>query len=191
MTDEPLRATISQKAALFGPGGDVLLLRGEAGWEFPGGRIGADETLPEGLRREIREETGLTVTVGPPVHTVAWENSDGRGRFGVVYRCRTDGRSVRLSEEHDDWAWLAPAAALDRLSGAGVTALERALDRGALEDDPGDESESGTRSGRPGADTDPNGDVNANANASPRADGERGADVNADGGESGGGGDAP
>jgi len=132
VTDEPLRATISQKAALFGPRDDVLLLRGEAGWEFPGGRIGTDETPPEGLRREIREETGLAVTVGPPVHTVAWENSEGRDRFGVVYRCRTDERSVRLSEEHDDWEWLAPAAALDRLSGAGVAALERALDRGSI-----------------------------------------------------------
>lgn len=48
----------------------VLLVRheglGEAGtlWSFPGGGPEYGETLPEALRREFREETGLIVEVG-------------------------------------------------------------------------------------------------------------------------------
>ena len=34
-------------------------------WEFPGGKRQPDESLPECLRREIAEELGIEVVVGP------------------------------------------------------------------------------------------------------------------------------
>lgn len=47
--------------------GSILLVRQRVnpkrGWSLPGGRLEQGETLAEGLRREFREETGLTVTV--------------------------------------------------------------------------------------------------------------------------------
>lgn len=136
MSDEHLRATISQKAALFGPDGDVLLLSRVAtdGWELPGGRIGTTEDVVSGLRREVREETGLDVAVEDPVYTDAWTTEDGEGRYAVVYRCTTDERAVSLSDEHDDWQWIDPDVAVDDVlsPSALCTALERAVEHRAV-----------------------------------------------------------
>jgi 8-oxo-dGTP diphosphatase len=52
------------------PEGQVLLLRhrfwpADSQWAFPGGFAKRGETFPETVIREVREETGLAVTVGP------------------------------------------------------------------------------------------------------------------------------
>ena len=45
--------------------GRVLMIRSPRGdWEFPGGQVEEGEDLVAALQREVREETGLTVTVG-------------------------------------------------------------------------------------------------------------------------------
>jgi 8-oxo-dGTP pyrophosphatase MutT (NUDIX family) len=124
MTERPLRATVSQKAALFDGEGHLLVLQRPDGvWEFPGGRLGAEEAPLVGLRREVREETTLDVTVGPPVFTAAWRNDADEGRFAVVYRCETDETDVRLSDEHVDARWVDIEEARDLLTDRRVTAL--------------------------------------------------------------------
>lgn len=50
--------------------GQVLMVkqtRGKKSWSFPGGKVGSMESLTAALRREIKEETGLTVEIAAPV----------------------------------------------------------------------------------------------------------------------------
>ena len=55
-------------------------------WSLPGGALEVGETLAEGLAREMMEETGLDVVVGPLVDVFdrITRDEDGRARFHYV-----------------------------------------------------------------------------------------------------------
>ena len=66
----PPRPAIGVSAIIFDQHERVLLIqRGKppaAGyWHAPGGKLEAGESLVEGVRREVKEETGLNVSIGP------------------------------------------------------------------------------------------------------------------------------
>ena len=54
-------------------------------WSLPGGALEVGETLAEGLAREMREETGLEVDVGPVVDVFDRITRDGQGRARFHY----------------------------------------------------------------------------------------------------------
>lgn len=86
----------------------VLVLRNDRGeWELPGGRLDDGETPEQALRREILEDTGLRVRVGPLVDAWVFRVTP-RGKVLILeYACRTNGRGgVRISHEHSESAWL-------------------------------------------------------------------------------------
>ena len=68
-------------------------------WCAPGGGVEANTSLPENLQREVREETGLSVAVGPPV--LVNEFHDPALRFhqvDIYFRCTITAGTV-----DDDW----------------------------------------------------------------------------------------
>lgn len=55
---------VAVSALVSNRSGKVLLMRHPIrGWEFPGGQVEAGEDLVVALKREVAEETGITIAV--------------------------------------------------------------------------------------------------------------------------------
>lgn len=139
---KPYTEKITQKAVLFDRDEAVLITRVGDHWELPGGIFEFGETLIGGLRRELREELALDTRVGPPVETLygGWfDGENGNPMVTIVYRCEIDDDDIEiiLNEEHDDYEWVSPAKAAERLERTFGIRLARAVERAAALDDSG------------------------------------------------------
>jgi 8-oxo-dGTP diphosphatase len=112
-------------AAIIISDGTVLIARRKAGdtrggyWEFPGGVVEPGETLHECLERELREELGITATIGEPVAETVYRDEHGHLRL-VALEARIAGGELTLAA-HDRVEWVVPGdLARYRLSPADV-----------------------------------------------------------------------
>jgi ADP-ribose pyrophosphatase YjhB (NUDIX family) len=64
-------------------------------WCAPGGGCEAGQSLPENLAREVMEETGLTIAVGPPVLVNEFHDPDtGFHQIDLFFRCTLTGGTL-------------------------------------------------------------------------------------------------
>ena len=61
-------------------------------WEFPGGKREPDESFEQCLRRELREELGIEVSVGELIESLTHEYSEKRV-YLQFFRCQWTGGS--------------------------------------------------------------------------------------------------
>lgn len=75
-------------------------------WEFAGGKVEDGETPEECLRRELKEEFDIDVTVGAFVAESVYHYEHISIKL-LAYRARLNGGTIKL-RAHDDYAWVTP-----------------------------------------------------------------------------------
>lgn len=127
----------SAGALLFDEDGRLLVLKPtyKSGWTIPGGMMEDDGETPwEACRREVLEETGLTVTSGRLVCVDSRPAKKDR-KLGLrfLFQCgtvtRAQAKKITLQEyEVSDYLWAEPAEALELLRPAIRRRVEKGLD---------------------------------------------------------------
>jgi len=103
---------LSASALINDGGGRFLLLKRSmesrffAGqWEAPGGKIRTGESFDYALLREVKEETGLTISLDGVVGASEFELPHTRVAL-LCMKAHVVFGEVRLSEEHEEFVWL-------------------------------------------------------------------------------------
>jgi ADP-ribose pyrophosphatase YjhB (NUDIX family) len=124
--------------AVIVEGGKVLLIRRryeplKGQWSLPGGAVEVGEALERAVEREMLEETGLAVDVGPVIEVFDRITRDEarRVRYHFVlidYLCRPTGGELRAGSDVDAAIWADPAQlAQYALTEKATAVIQRAL----------------------------------------------------------------
>ncbi|WP_433374715.1 NUDIX domain-containing protein [Actinoplanes sp. CA-142083] len=124
-------ALLVAAGALFRDAGERIMLvkpHYKPEWDIPGGMVEVDETPSEACAREVAEELGLKITVGPAL-VVDWAPHPTQGDkllfvFDGGTLSATDLSAIRFVDgEITEWAFVAP----DDLEDYTVARLARRL----------------------------------------------------------------
>ena len=134
----PDRPVVGVGAVVIVDGSVVLVKRAHepllGEWNLPGGGVETGETLQQACAREVLEETGLVVEVGPVIDVFDRIMLDEGGgvqyHFVLVdYVCRPIGGELRCGTDASD-VILADPRALDtyKLTGKAIDVIRRGLE---------------------------------------------------------------
>ncbi|HBT81839.1 hypothetical protein A2757_00190 [Candidatus Giovannonibacteria bacterium RIFCSPHIGHO2_01_FULL_48_47] len=80
-------------------------------WDFPKGHIEKREKTEEAVRREVEEETGISkIEIIPgfkeTIRYFVKYTGEKALKFVAYFLAKTNEKKVKLSHEHEDFAWL-------------------------------------------------------------------------------------
>jgi ADP-ribose pyrophosphatase YjhB (NUDIX family) len=95
---------VSVAAVITNDDGQVLVIkrRDSGAWQLPGGVLELNEPIEDGLRREVREETGVRIE---PVRLTGVYKNMKLGVVALVFRARPVEGTPEPTEEAADVAW--------------------------------------------------------------------------------------
>ena len=107
-----MKADMIVKGIIFNKGLKKILLVqrsscdpiGAGTWENVGGKVEYGEQTDDALKREIREETGITELQIKSLAYTSLEYNKEPCLF-IVYFCETQTEAVNLSHEHQNFVW--------------------------------------------------------------------------------------
>ena len=117
-----LRDVRAAGAVVTRKGGDVLLVHRPKydDWSFPKGKLDPGEHTVTAAVREVAEETGLDVRLGPALAPQRYRMSNGRWKAVDYWTARVVGSddvsTYRVNEEIDAVEWVEWQAAMRRLT---------------------------------------------------------------------------
>ena len=112
----PERPVVGVGGVVIRDGRALLIRRGHepyrGAWSIPGGKLELGETIPQAVRRELKEETGLDVEVGELIEALERieRDADGRVRFHFLildYRCHARAAQPTAGGDAMDVAFVA------------------------------------------------------------------------------------
>ncbi len=75
-------------------------------WEIPGGRLEPGEHPVSGLKRELKEETGLDIEVLHPINVQHFTRKDNQTITMLIFLCKALNDNIQLSHEHSAHDWI-------------------------------------------------------------------------------------
>jgi 8-oxo-dGTP diphosphatase len=127
MTHPPThRHSVSVAATIVDEQGRVLVTRrrDNGHWEPPGGVLEFDESILDGLTREVLEETGLGIE---PVRLTGVYKNMTRGIVALMFTARIVGGTQTTSDETSRVEWWTPEMVSSRMDPAYAVRILDAL----------------------------------------------------------------
>lgn len=94
---------------------EVLLIRHhKRGWEIPQGRVEEGENLVDALHREVREEAGVEIEIGPLA--AVWSMVSPPPAVIFAFLGRYAGGELAASDDSVEAAWFSEAEATEKVT---------------------------------------------------------------------------
>ena len=115
--------------AIVRRGDEILIMKRAMGamtgaWYFAGGSLEAGESPEDGVRREVREETGLEIEHLRLFRAWHYRQDGSTPAVGITFVCDVPpGTEPRINDEHAAFRWVDPAYYRQRFLSDQVLAL--------------------------------------------------------------------